>query len=333
MIRKRLWTIPATLAVIGLALALGGCPMDAETREADGFRGGNFGDGPSAPVTIRITGLPAAAVGLYATVEIWEFGRAWHQDPALRDPPAIGRAARIAGGSVSVIMEDVSFPLPASFERLTLYVGGLQNAQGGPSSWGRINLTVQQDQWEHIALVPGENLIPVSRLGAQFGPPVPPPLPDPVYHMVTLNPGVALFPQQYRWVPYGTSWFKSVTDVFDYWSNSTAQDWEDEDRNPVTGSDPLTVTGDITLTAQWNVNVRFWDLQGGNSAVEGLFWAGNNDYFPDVVAVHAWDRPGYNLIGWSGPGGSIYAYDDSFTAQYGAIFTAIWAAEPAPSGP
>jgi len=58
--RKNLLRLPLGLAVLGLALALSGCPITASSRETDGQGPGELFGNPTGPVIITVTGVPAS---------------------------------------------------------------------------------------------------------------------------------------------------------------------------------------------------------------------------------------------------------------------------------
>ena len=112
--RRNFLRLPLGLAVVGLALALSGCPVTAESRETDGQGPGGLFGNPTGPVIITITGVPAAVganvwVGLIPSGSVGSVGFS-----------ASGTVQH--GGQLTVTIPNVPFP---GEYRVTTNIGGV----------------------------------------------------------------------------------------------------------------------------------------------------------------------------------------------------------------
>jgi len=324
--RKNFWKLAAGLATIGLAAFLAGCPISVDDRNADNGRA-IFGAGPSAPMTITIIGLPAAATGSYAALEIWEFGMEWNANPALTDFPAARGSGRITGGSFTTVL-NVPFPFPETFERISFWV---EYIDGYNSAWGRIDLT-------DLELVSEGNVITVWDFANDFT------AFEPTrQHRITLLPNGAPFAPVVIMVDDGTWWNYPISDFFDWPGMNVASpgQWRNN-------ADGTTFSGDhvyrnITLSVPgWEVDplygiprytVSFVDMVGSNQPVVWLnLLEGTSAWIPyygwlSTYFYPLWTAPyGQFLAGWRISGaGTLYTPGSTSSPIYAdTTFEAYW---------
>jgi len=108
--RKLYWKIPAGLAVLGLALALSGCPVNADSRTYHGDGPGGLFGRPTGSVIVEITGL----TGTTATVTLLSVNDDGTFGPSIGTGPT--PAARpVIYGTVTVRFNNVPFPQANDF--------------------------------------------------------------------------------------------------------------------------------------------------------------------------------------------------------------------------
>jgi len=161
--KKGLWKIPVGLAILGLTMALSGCPIVADDRNVDGGGPGDLFGNVTGSVAITITGLPTSHNGrdLYdgrnVTVQVFYDGQ-----PYSTRRQAIGT---VRNGSVSVTIQNVAFPPGGNGYRVELF----NRAGAYPYQWW-------VDSWiGHTApmniTTTGRNIIPASAItGGHPGP-------------------------------------------------------------------------------------------------------------------------------------------------------------------